>query len=311
MDSRIFAAPAALTGVLVLLSSLAVSTLQAADGATRVDNFNTRRIDADDDGQATSVRRRLLDIAERERIPDAVMDALLRGYGYDLDLDQPALAGDSIKVLYGRRGAEQDVLLAAAFSFGGQAHTLYRFVTEDGADDYYDAAGRSWHTRLLRKPMTGGTLSSGFGMHRHPLLGYSRMHTGVDWSANLGTPVYAAGDGEVVTAAWSGGDGNTVRLANGVGYVTGYAHLQDIAAGLYSGVHVEQGQVIGVVGSTGVASGPHLHYEVLIADRYVDPLRVKLPALRTLDGDALAAFTRERDRLDEGLRQLPANALTP
>jgi murein DD-endopeptidase MepM/ murein hydrolase activator NlpD len=319
-----------LAGALALVSITATTTLHAASDsgpsviagdaqdaqnnareATRVGDFNTREDDADDSVKAVTVHARLFDIARDQRLPQLAMVGLSRIYGYEFDLYRQARAGDTVKIVCGSDGVAQDALLTAELSFDGQAHRLYRFKTTDGVVDYYDDAGQSWRTRLIRKPIAEGIMASGFGMHFHPILGYARMHTGVDWAAELGTPVYAAGDGEVVKASWSGGDGNVVRIDNGDGFATGYAHLQKIVRGLHPGSHVRQGQMIGNVGSTGVSTGPHLHYEILVNDRYVDPLRVKLPPARILDGDELAAFMRERARLDESLEQSPARELAP
>jgi murein DD-endopeptidase MepM/ murein hydrolase activator NlpD len=283
--------------------------VEPTEDMTRAGDFNAREDDTE--AKAATVSSRLLDIAKHQEIPDITMAELTRAFAYEFDLERPVRPGDAFRVLYGSDHRAPDALLAAQLVLQGQVHKLYRFVLPDGTADYYDDAGRSWRTRLERKPLAAGDLASGFGMHTHPLLGISRMHTGVDWAAQTGTQVYAAGDGEVLQASWSGSEGNKVRLANADGFETGYLHLQKIAPGLRPGVRVRQGQVIGAVGSTGLSTGPHLHYEILYNGRYVDPLRVKLAPARELYGAALKAFISERNRLDEQLRQTPPHELAP
>jgi murein DD-endopeptidase MepM/ murein hydrolase activator NlpD len=141
-------------------------------------------------------------------------------------------------------------------------------------------------------------MRSGFGFRKHPLLGYVKMHTGIDWGAANGTPIYASGNGTVEKAGWESGYGKYVRLRHNNGYETAYGHMSGFARGIQPGVRVRQGQVIGYVGSTGLSTGPHLHYEIWVNGRVVDPMRIKLPRGRVLDGPVLANFEHERDRLD-------------
>jgi murein DD-endopeptidase MepM/ murein hydrolase activator NlpD len=141
-------------------------------------------------------------------------------------------------------------------------------------------------------------MRSGFGSRNHPLLGYMKMHTGVDWAAPLGTPIYASGNGVVDKVGWESGYGKYVRIRHSNGYETAYGHMTAFARATQPGARVRQGQVIGYVGSTGLSTGPHLHYEILVNGRFVDPLRLKLPRGRVLDGSLLAGFERERDLLD-------------
>src|SRR5262249_52720210 len=159
---------------------------------------------------------------------------------------------------------------------------------------------------LAPKPMGGGVFRSGFGARNHPLLGYMRMHTGVDWSDDIGTPVFAAGNGVVLSADWnSGGYGRRIEVQHLNGYVTTYSHLSGFARGIEPRVKIRQGQVIGYVGSTGLSTGPHLHYEVLINGSFVDPMRIKLPRGRELAGGILTDFERERARVDGILDRSP------
>jgi murein DD-endopeptidase MepM/ murein hydrolase activator NlpD len=146
-------------------------------------------------------------------------------------------------------------------------------------------------------------MRSGFGSRRHPILGYTKMHTGVDWAAPMGTPIYASGNGTVEKAGWESGYGKYIRLKHNNGYETAYGHMTAFARNMEPGVRVRQGQVIGFVGSTGQSTGPHVHYEILVNSRFVDPMRIKLPRGRVLDGTILAAFEHERDHFDTMMAQ--------
>jgi murein DD-endopeptidase MepM/ murein hydrolase activator NlpD len=173
----------------------------------------------------------------------------------------------------------------------------------DGKVDYFTPEGRSARQFLLRNPMPNGRFASGFGMRRHPVLKYSRMHTGVDWSAPRGTPIIASGSGTVVSAGWAQGYGKQVVIRHANGYVTSYSHQSAIAKGVVPGAEIRQGQVIGYVGSTGLSTGNHLHYEVIVNGTKVDPMRVRLPTGKVLKGEELEAFSRERERIDALLQE--------
>jgi murein DD-endopeptidase MepM/ murein hydrolase activator NlpD len=187
----------------------------------------------------------------------------------------------------------------ASLTIGGEVKKFYRFQTgDDGIVDYYDETGKSAKKFLVRKPLAQGIMRSGFGSRRHPLLHYTKMHTGVDWAAPLGTPIYASGNGVIDKVGWESGYGKYVRIRHSNGYETAYGHMTAFARSTQPGTRVRQGQVIGYVGSTGLSTGPHLHYEILVNGRFVDPLRLKLPRGRVLDGPMLASFEQERDRFD-------------
>ncbi|MDF1633514.1 M23 family metallopeptidase [Mycoplana sp. MJR14] len=196
---------------------------------------------------------------------------------------------------------EDSELLFLDARFGDTETRVYRFQDpEDGSIDYYDQDGKSIRQFLLRNPVPNGKFRSGFGMRRHPILGFSRMHTGVDWSAPRGTPIIAAGNGVVEKAGWdSGGYGNQTLIRHANGYVSSYNHQSAIAKGIKPGVKVRQGQVIGFVGTTGLSTGPHLHYELIVNGNKVDALKIRLPGGKSLDGEALAQFQLERKRIDD------------
>lgn len=194
-------------------------------------------------------------------------------------------------------------LLYVEANFGGRDHNYYRFRSSDGAIDYYDEEGRSARQFLLRKPVPNGQFRSPFGMRRHPILGYKRMHWGVDWAAPRGTPIIAPGNGVVVKAGWSNGYGKQTIIQHANGYKTSYSHQSNFANGIKPGARVRQGQIIGYIGTTGLSTGPHLHYEMWVNGTRVDPMRVRLPKGKVLTGSELATFKRERDRINTLLQK--------
>ena len=199
------------------------------------------------------------------------------------------------------KAADNSEILYIRAHFGDTDTQLYRFQNpKDGSVDYFDENGRSTRQFLLRNPVPNGIFKSPFGMRRHPILGYARMHTGVDWAAPRGTPIIAAGNGTVEKAGWdTGGYGNQTLIRHPNGSVTSYNHQSAIAKDVKVGGQVRQGQVIGWVGSTGLSTGPHLHYELIVNGNKVDPLKIRLPGGKSLDGDALARFQDERKRIDD------------
>jgi murein DD-endopeptidase MepM/ murein hydrolase activator NlpD len=180
----------------------------------------------------------------------------------------------------------------------GKTITLYRFKTnDDGITDYYDEKGQSVRKSLMRTPIDGARLTSGFGKRKHPVLGYTKMHRGVDFGARTGTPIMAAGNGVVEFAARNGGYGNYVRIRHNNSYKTAYAHMSKYGKGIRKGTQVKQGQIIGYVGTTGRSTGPHLHYEVHKNGTQINPLSVKLPAGRKLEGKMLTAFNATKENI--------------
>jgi murein DD-endopeptidase MepM/ murein hydrolase activator NlpD len=259
--------------------------------------------DEEDDGKGARLYHSLYETALRHQIPRPVIESLIRIYSYDVDFQVKTQPGDSFDVLYAGEDeagpdAKADVMFAS-LTIGGEVKKFYRFQTgDDGIVDYYDETGKSAKKFLVRKPLGQGIMRSGFGARRHPLLHYTKMHTGVDWAAPLGTPIYASGNGVIDKVGWESGYGKYVRVRHAHGYETAYGHMTAFARSTQPGARVRQGQVIGYVGSTGLSTGPHLHYEILVNGRFVDPLRLKLPRGRVLDGAMMASFEQERDRLD-------------
>jgi murein DD-endopeptidase MepM/ murein hydrolase activator NlpD len=232
----------------------------------------------------------------------------------DVDFQARLNPTDQIEAFFSQpdtedQATEESQLLYVQATFGGNTRTFYRFQMEDGVVDYFDEEGRSARQFLLRNPVPNGRFTSGFGGRRHPILGYTRMHTGVDWSAPRGTPIIASGNGVVEKAGWSGGYGRQTIIRHANGYKTSYNHQSALAEGMVEGAKVRQGQVIGYVGATGLATGAHLHYELIVNGTKVDPMRVRLPVERVLKGEELEVFLQERERIDDLLKDQESPAL--
>jgi murein DD-endopeptidase MepM/ murein hydrolase activator NlpD len=260
--------------------------------------------DDDDDGSGVRLYQSIYETALRNKVPPAVIEDMVRIYSYDVDFQRKVQPGDSFDVFFagedeGATINEKTEVLFASLTVGGETKKYYRFQTpDDSVVDYYDETGKSAKKFLVRKPVNNAIMRSGFGSRRHPILGYVKMHTGVDWATPYGTPIFASGNGVVEVAGWEGGYGKYVKLKHNNGYETAYGHMSAFAKGLEVGKRVRQGQVIGFVGSTGQSTGAHVHYEILVNGRFVDPMRIKLPRGRSLDGPLMASFEKERDRLD-------------
>ncbi|TIP95154.1 MAG: M23 family metallopeptidase [Mesorhizobium sp.] len=244
----------------------------------------------------------------------AMTKRLIKLLASGVDFQSRLSPSDRIEVLFSQpdgddRASDESELLYVSASFGGTTRNFYRFQMQDGSTDYFDEDGRSAQQFLLRNPLPAGKFRSGFGARRHPILGYVRMHTGVDWSASIGTPIIASGNGVVEKAGWAGGYGKQIIIRHANGYETSYNHQSAFAKGIAPGVRVRQGQTIGFLGQTGLATGPHLHYELIVNGTKVDPMRVRLPVGKVLKGDDLVAFKRERGRIDDLLKQEDSNSL--
>ena len=270
--------------------------------------------DDEDGGSGPRLYESLYETAARHDIPRAAIEDIVRVFSYDLDFQRRISSGDSLDVFYtydedaGQGASERPELLYASLNLGGETRKVYRFQSpDDGAIDYLDDQGRSLKKFLIRKPIADGIMRSGFGYRRHPVLGYAKLHTGVDWANPIGTPIVAAGNGTVIKAEWSSGYGRRVEIQHINGYVTTYNHMSRFGRGINAGVRVRQGQVIGYVGSTGLSTGAHLHYEVIINGHFVDPMKIRVPRGRELDGRMLAEFKRQRDQI-EGVMQKSKSA---
>jgi murein DD-endopeptidase MepM/ murein hydrolase activator NlpD len=257
--------------------------------------------DTSDDGTGVRLYQSLYETALRNNVPNSVIEDLIRIYSYDVDFERKVQPGDNFDVLYAddESGEGKSEVRFAALTVGGETKKYYRYqTTDDGVYDYYDETGKSAKKFLVRKPVSIGMETSPFGWRTHPLLHISELHTGVDWGAPFGTPIFAAGNGEIEEIGLKGGYGKYVRIRHANGYETAYGHMTAFAKGLDVGSKVRQGQVIGFVGSSGLSTGSHVHFEIIVNDRFVDPMRIKLPRGRVLDGEALNTFEKDRDQLD-------------
>jgi murein DD-endopeptidase MepM/ murein hydrolase activator NlpD len=248
--------------------------------------------------------------AKDHKIPDYIVSELTRVFSYDVDFQRQVKASDTFEVFYGNpltgSSKNRKVLHYAKLTLNGQTKTYYRFTGKNGQTDYYDENGRGAQKSLLKTPVSGARLTSRFGMRRHPLLGYSRMHTGVDFGVPYGTPIRAAGAGVVETAGRHGGYGICVKLQHNGKYETLYAHMSRLARGVRAGTRVNQGQIIGYVGSTGRSTGPHLHYEVRVNDRPVNPNRIKVNGGTQLAGRDMQKFVALKGRVAQMMKLAPS-----
>jgi murein DD-endopeptidase MepM/ murein hydrolase activator NlpD len=286
------------------------------------DGHFTARIDGEKQGTASRyanydhfrtkarVGSSLYATAKDNKVPDYITAELTRVFSYDVDFQRQVKANDTFEVFYGNpltgSSTKRKVLHYAQLTLGGKPKTYYRFTTADGQTDYYDESGRSATKSLLKTPVSGFKLTSGYGMRLHPLLGYNKMHTGIDFGAPSGTPIRAAGNGKVEIAGRFGAYGIAVKLQHSGRYETLYGHMSRLADGIIPGAAVRQGQVIGYVGATGRATGPHLHYEVRVANRPVNPMRIKASGGRQLAGRDLKSFDELKNRIVAMMKVAPS-----
>jgi murein DD-endopeptidase MepM/ murein hydrolase activator NlpD len=239
-----------------------------------------------------SVYRSIWETARKHDIDDAITSRIVAMFAYDIDLTKRISAGDSIEILETEKDANgHQELLYVGLKLGTTMRELFRFRTEDGTVDFYDPDGETGKRFLTRRPVQGGgRLASRFGSRIHPIFKSRRMHTGVDLASKSGTPIYASGDGVIEKAQWVSGYGKYIEIKHVNGFETGYGHQSRFAEGIKPGVRVRQGQIIGYVGSTGNSTGPHLHFEIKVNGRFVDPLSVKLPRDKSLAAQYEGAF---------------------
>jgi murein DD-endopeptidase MepM/ murein hydrolase activator NlpD len=262
----------------------------------------------EDDGSGVRLYQSIYETALRNNVPNAVIEELIRIYSYDVDFQRKVQPGDGFDVLYSddENNEGRNEVRYVSLTVGGETKRYYHYQTaDDGTYDYYDETGKSAKKFLVRKPVPIGIMRSGFGERNHPLLHYMKTHPGVEWAAPFGTPIFAAGNGTIDEIGLKGGYGKYVRIRHANGYQTAYGHMTAFARSLNVGSRVRQGQIIGFVGSTGLSTGAHVHFEILINDRFVNPMTVKLPRGRVLDGTSLAIFEKGREQLDALMAQVP------
>jgi murein DD-endopeptidase MepM/ murein hydrolase activator NlpD len=269
-------------------------------------------------GRASSLYASLYHGAIAEGIPPETIETILKVHAYEADFRRRARGSDGVELFFDVKDVDKGAdgtlgeMLMTSITIGGQTQKFYRYKGPDGVIDYYDPAGNNSRRFLMRKPVRSEDvrLTSGYGVRFHPLLNQRKLHSGIDWAGPTGTPIIAAGHGTVEEAGYKGQYGNYVRIRHANGYHTAYGHMRNIAAGIQAGVKVRQGQLIGYLGTTGLSSGPHLHFEVLVGGRYVDPLSIQVPREKRLTGKQLVQFQRERVRIDELMRRPPVRVRT-
>ena len=244
--------------------------------------------------------------------PNLVVE-LIRLFSFSIDFQRDMREGDQLEVLYTRRFdennqlAEEGDIIFAALTNRGKRYAYWRLARDDGSYAYYDADGRSVQRLLMKTPVDGARLSSRFGMRRHPILGYTRLHRGLDFAAPRGTPIYAAGSGTIVALGRNGDYGKYIRIRHRNGYETAYAHMNGYARRLKKGAGVKQGQIIGYVGATGLATGPHLHYEVLRHNKPVNPRDLDVPPESVLDAAGLEKLRNAQTAIGARINALATN----
>lgn len=292
-----------------------------------IDKIKTVRLERNDDGAfvpelhekemvtdiktgRATIKVSLYGSAEQAGIPASVISNMIHIYSWDVDFQRDIRPGDTLEVLYEmletKDGSYQKSgdILYARLSVNGHDIPVYRFEMKNGDVDYFTKDGKSVRKALMRTPVNGARISSTFGMREHPVLGYSKMHKGIDFAAPRGTPVYAAGDGTIERANRWSTYGNYIRIRHNATIKTAYAHLQKFGPGIHTGSRVKQGQVIAYIGTTGRSTGPHLHYEVIKNGRQVNPATVKLPQGETLKGKDLVAFKAQVEKRDNEFARL-------
>ena len=235
--------------------------------------------------------------------PNTIIE-FARLYGFQVDFQRDIWKGDSFQIIYEQFENEDGSLIESGdiiysnLNIQGNDLNLYKFILGDKEIDYFDENGRSMRKTLMKTPINGARLSSSFGKRKHPILGFTKMHTGTDFAAPTGTPIMASGDGVVTRAQWCGGGGNCVKIKHNSTYQTVYAHMSKFGRGIKKGVKVRQGQIIGYVGSTGLSTGPHLHYEVIENGKKINSQKLRLPSGKTLKGEQRNRFEVNKIKID-------------
>ena len=256
-----------------------------------------------------TINNNLYNAAVEANIEPNIIVEFARIFGFEVDFQRDIRKGDWFEIYYEKfkddNGKVRDTgkIIYASMFVNGDEINLYNFNYKN-EEEYYDIKGKSITKSLMKTPINGARLSSSFGMRKHPILGYNKMHRGTDFAAPSGTPIMASGSGTVTRARWCGGGGNCIKIKHNSTYETVYAHMKSFAKGVKEGRKVKQGQIIGFVGSTGLSTGPHLHYEVIVNGKKVNSQRLKLPSGKILKGKARELFELERIKIDLKLSDL-------
>ena len=255
------------------------------------------------------IKNNLYSSAMEASIEPNIIIEFARIFGFEVDFQRDIRKGDWFEILYERfeddnnKVRDTGKIIYASMFVNGEEINLYNF-NYNNKEDFYDLKGKSITKSLMKTPINGARLSSSFGMRKHPILGYNKMHRGTDFAAPSGTPIMASGSGTVTRARWCGGGGNCVKIKHNSTYETIYAHMKAFAKGIKEGKKVKQGQIIGYVGSTGLSTGPHLHYEVVVNGKKVNSQKLKLPSGKILKGEERKQFELDRIKIDLKLAEL-------
>ena len=255
------------------------------------------------------IKNNLYSSAIESGVEPNIIVEFARIFGFEVDFQRDIRQGDWFEILYEKfeddnnKVRDTGKIIYASMYVNGEEINLYNFKFNN-VEDFYDIKGKSITKSLMKTPINGARLSSSFGMRKHPILGYNKMHRGTDFAAPSGTPILASGSGTVTRARWCGGGGNCVKIKHNSTYETIYAHMKAFAKGIKEGRKVKQGQIIGYVGSTGLSTGPHLHYEVLVNGKKVNSQRLKLPSGKILMGEERNQFELDRIKIDLKLANL-------
>ena len=239
----------------------------------------------------------------KNNLPQDILIKLIRLFSFDLDFQRDIKKNTLVSVSYeydqikDNDKFEYKDIFYALININGNKLEYYRFLTDDGFVDYFNKDGKNVKKSILKTPLDGARLSSNFGMRKHPISGYNKMHKGVDFAAPTGTPIYAGGNGVIEFIGNNGGYGKYIRIKHNNEYKTAYGHMSGFKKGLSKGLRVNQGEIIGYVGSTGRSTGPHLHYEIIFQNKQINPLKLKLPSGKVLKGEELAKFQREAKKI--------------
>ena len=256
-----------------------------------------------------SISNNLYSSAMDVNIEPNIIVEFARIFGFEVDFQRDIRKGDWFEIYYEKfiddnnKVRDTGKIIYASMYVNGEEINLYNFKYNN-EEEYYDIKGKSITKSLMKTPINGARLSSSFGMRKHPILGYNKMHRGTDFAAPSGTPIMASGSGTVTRARWCGGGGNCVKIKHNSTYETIYAHMKSFAKGIREGKKVKQGQIIGYVGSTGLSTGPHLHYEVIVNGKKVNSQKLKLPSGKTLKGDERKQFELDRIKIDLKLAEI-------
>ena len=256
------------------------------------------------------IKSSLYSAAIKSKIEPNIIVEFARIFGFEVDFQRDIRKGDWFEILYERFEDDNNIvqdtgkIIYASMFVNGAEINLYNFKDGSGDIGFYDLKGKSIVKSLMKTPINGARLSSSYGMRKHPILGYNKMHRGTDFAAPSGTPIMASGAGKIIRARWCGGGGNCVKIKHNSTYQTVYAHMKSFARGIKEGRRVKQGQIIGYVGSTGMSTGPHLHYEVIVNGKKVNSQRLKLPSGKILKGKTREEFELARIKIDLKLSEL-------